>query len=82
MNKRKNKKFIYVKLIKGLNTLVFEKPEDSDYFVTTRNTLIITVSNLATILHYLVMNNILSHKILEGILEDYNTFGGEDLNVD
>ena len=49
--------------------------EDEHYFITSGNGIVISIQTLAHIINYLVQNNIMSFKVLEGILEEYNTKG-------
>ena len=49
--------------------------EDEYYFITSGNGIVISIQTLAHIINYLVQNNIMSFKVLEGILEEYNTKG-------
>lgn len=63
------------------NNLIIKKEEEvegaTEMFVSTKNSIIISISNLATLLRFLVLNNFVSHKVLEGILEEYHLFRGD-----
>jgi hypothetical protein len=65
-----------VKFIKQLNTLVIKNEDGRGLFISTVNSLIISIGNLATLLRFLVFNNFLSVKVLEGLIEEYYTFKG------
>ena len=57
------------------HNLVSIQQEDEHYFITSSNGIVINIQTLAHIINYLVQNDIMSFKILEGILEEYNTKG-------
>jgi len=65
-----------VKILKipKLNTLVI-KQYDGQFFVTDKNSIVIDVFGLASILKFMVFNKLLSHKVLEGILEEFHSTG-------
>ena len=42
-------------------------------FIASSNGFVVSISTLAHIIDYLVKNGIMSPKVLEGILEEYNT---------
>lgn len=65
-----------VKYIKPMNTLVIKNERGVGLFKSTRDSLIITINNLATLLRFLIFNNFLSVKVLEGLVEEYYTFKG------
>lgn len=68
---------IKVTQIPQLNTLVIRQYEGRDFFISVPDSIIITVCNLAHLLTFLVMNGYLSHKVLEGILEEYYSSKGD-----
>jgi hypothetical protein len=47
--------------------------EEENHFISSNSGFVISIETLAHIINYLVQNNIMSHKVLEGILEEYNT---------
>jgi len=65
-----------IKFLKDFNTIVM-KNEGRGLFITTSNSLIISITNLAYLLKILIDNNFLSIKVLEGIVEEYNSFSGK-----
>lgn len=69
-----------IKCIKlpSLNTIVIKQIEGRDFFITTQDSLVIGISSLVFILHFLIMNGFLSPKTLEGILEEWYSNRKED----
>ena len=63
---------LVVKKIPILNLITIEKQSKYDqFFVTGEKSIAISVQALSTLLAFLVHNGYFSHKILEGILEEY-----------
>lgn len=62
---------ITITRIPYMNILVIKKKGDGNFFVSTRDSIVIDIPGLAFIIKFLVMNRILNVKILEGIVEDY-----------
>jgi len=62
-----------LKVIKlpGQMPLVIKQGEGSNFFITSKDSIIISVSGLAVIVKFLVNNGIMSPKVLEGILEEF-----------
>jgi len=58
--------------IPHLNTIVIRK-RGKPFFISTKDSVVIDVVGLSFIIKFLVMNNIISHRILEGILDEYNS---------
>lgn len=56
--------------IDNLNTLVIKQLDGKGFFLTAPDSIIITVSSLSFILKFLLANNMISTKLLEGILEE------------
>lgn len=54
-----------------VNILVIKQSEGARFFITTKNSIVISVSTLAFILSFLIKNGYMSEKILEGILEEF-----------
>lgn len=67
-------KGIHVRKIDPLNLLVFDIGRDNEEVILTDTSVIISISNIYAIIKFLVFNKILSHKALEGIIEEYYTF--------
>lgn len=68
------KRGIHVRKIDPLNLLVFDIGRDNEEVILTDTSVIISIANISAIIKFLVFNKILSHKMLEGILEEYYTF--------
>lgn len=64
--------------IPNLGLLVINQTDGRDFFISAENSLVISVASLSFIMRFLVENNFISPKVLEGILEDYNTDRGKD----
>jgi hypothetical protein len=56
--------------IPNMNTIVIRQLEGKDFFITSKDSIVIGIDSLAFILKFLVMNNLMSYKVLEGILEE------------
>jgi hypothetical protein len=57
--------------------LVLKQLDGQDFFVAAPNSIVIPISKLTLILHFLVKNNMINHEILEGILEEYHSDTGK-----
>lgn len=66
-----------ISIKKIYNNLIIKHEVGDGLFISTKNSLIISIPNLCTIIRFLVMNNFLHYKVLEGILEEYNSFSGD-----
>lgn len=55
-----------------LNTLVI-KQKGRKFFISTQDSVVIDVPGLSFLLKFLVMNNLFSYRILEGILDEYRS---------
>jgi hypothetical protein len=61
-----------IKKIPGINYLVIEKLSPKDgFFYTSDRAITMAVSSFSYLLLFLVMNEYVSPKVLEGILEEY-----------
>lgn len=67
-----------VKVLKidNLNTLVIRQLGEQSFFTTTKDSIIISVPHLAVLLKYLLVRGYLNKKIIEGVLEEYNSLEG------
>lgn len=54
-----------------LNTLVLRQVGDRKFFISAQDSIVIDIPGLAFIIKCLVINNIMSIKVLEGIIEEY-----------
>ena len=59
--------------LKGVNVIVIKRTQGNEFFMTTPDSIIIGMSEFAMLLNYLVKSDIVSYKILEGILEEYHS---------
>ena len=57
----------------GGRPLVIKQEDGASFFITSKNSIIIDVSGLSFLVKFLVKNDIISYKILEGILEEYHS---------
>ena len=56
--------------IPNMNTIVIKQIDTKDFFITSRDSIVIGIDSFAFILDFLVKNDFISHKLLEGILEE------------
>ncbi len=63
--------------IPHLNTIVI-KQIGRNFFVATPDSIVIDIPGLSFILKFLVLNEIVSYRILEGILEEYRSAKGNE----
>jgi hypothetical protein len=54
-----------------INTLIIKRSKGCRFFYSTNDSLMISIPSLASLLKFLVMNEFISHKVLEGILEEF-----------
>jgi hypothetical protein len=62
------------------NTLIIKQEGGNDFFVGSRNCVVINIPSYIFILSFLVQNGLIDHQVLEGIMEDFHT-GGSNLDV-
>ena len=67
---------LQVTKLRPLNLLLLEQDEDNSFFVGTPNKIIMSVPTLSSILKFLLQENLVSPKVLEGILSEYYTDKG------
>jgi len=53
------------------NTLILRQSEGKEFFISTMDSIVISPKSLAFILKFMVINDFLSPKVLEGVLEEY-----------
>ena len=56
-----------------VNMLVLRQEDGRDFFISTKDSIIISPSSLAFILKFMLDNDFLSPKVLEGVLVEHNT---------
>jgi hypothetical protein len=64
---------ISVTLLAGTDTVVIRKGENSRAFILTNDSIIINKDTLVVLLKYMMINNLINHKVLEGLLEELHT---------
>jgi hypothetical protein len=64
---------ISVTLLPNTDTLVIRKSSDSRVFILTDNSIIISKDTLVVLLKYMMKNDLINHKIIEGLLEELHT---------
>ncbi len=62
---------IEIQHLPGVNTLIIKKKAEDRFFSSNNTTLVINLQALSYLISVLVKRNILSPKVLEGILEEY-----------
>jgi len=68
---------IRVTKIPKLSTLVIKQLDGRDFFISTQDSIVISILSLAFILKFLVINNLMSPKVLEGIISEYYSLRNE-----
>jgi hypothetical protein len=71
---------LVVQRIPHLNTLVLRQKEGRDFFIAANDSIVISVDTFAYIISFLVENSYLSPKVLEGILEEFNSTKGDSID--
>ena len=61
---------LVISRIPNLNVLVIKLTPGSRFFISTPNSLIISIPNLSSLIKYLVKGNFISIKVLEGIISE------------
>jgi len=69
---------ISIKFIKPMNTLVIKNEEGRGLFTSSNNSLVISIPNLASLLKFLILHGFLNVKVLEGLIEEYYTYLGNN----
>jgi hypothetical protein len=64
--------------IAKLNTLVIKQDVERAFFIASPTSIVLSIGTLAFIIKFLLDHDLVSPKVLEGILEEYNSskFGG------
>lgn len=63
--------------IPHMNTIVIKQTEGGRFFMTAKDSIVIDVPGLASLLKFLLFSNMISHRVLEGILEEYHSYGSK-----
>jgi hypothetical protein len=56
------------------NSLVIRQEDGKEVFLANKDTLIITTPNLAYLIKFLVFRELLSTKVLQGIIDEYYSY--------
>lgn len=64
---------VVVLRLDGLDTLVIKQDMDTRFFITTKDSIIISERNLILILNYMITNGYMSPKLIQGMLEELYT---------
>lgn len=63
--------------IPNMNIVVIKQTEGGNFFVSTKDSIVIDIFGLSSILKFMLFSGILSPRVLEGILEEYDSMKGE-----
>lgn len=64
-----------VNIVKLKNAYIIKKSKGSNFFATTEDSIIIPTFNFSALIKFMVFRELLSPKVLEGILNEwYNRF--------
>jgi hypothetical protein len=58
--------------INNLNTVVIKQLDGRGFFIATPDSIVMSIPSLTFILKFLLINKMISPKIIEGILEEAN----------
>lgn len=64
---------ISITALPGTDTLVIRKESDSRVFILTDDSIIISKGTLVVLLKYMMEHNMINHKTIEGLLEEFHT---------
>lgn len=60
--------------IPGTDVLVIKKSDpDSNFFITSKDSFIISKAGLITLLNYMLKNGFIDERVIKGLLEEYHT---------
>lgn len=62
--------------IPHMNTIVIKQSGDKRFFVSTQDSIVIDLFGLSSILKFLLFSGMMSKRVLEGILEEYDSVKG------
>ena len=60
--------------IPNMNIIVI-KQSGGNFFVSTKDSIVIDIFGLSSILKFLLFSKMMSPRVLEGLLEEYNSYG-------
>lgn len=56
-----------------MNTIVIKQSGDKKFFVATPDSIVIDIFGLSSILKFLLFSKMLSKRVLEGVLEEFDS---------
>jgi len=68
-----NQPKLTVTKLPGTMPLVIKQEAGASFFITSKDSIVIDVAGLTFLVKFLVTNGMMDHKILEGILEEFNS---------
>jgi len=63
--------------IPNMNIIVIKQSGGSNFFVSTKDSILIDIFGLSSILKFLLFSGMMSPKVLSGILEEWESSKGE-----
>lgn len=52
--------------------IIIKKEKESEFFISSSDSFIISVPNLASLLKFMLDKSLLSPKVIQGVLDEYN----------
>lgn len=71
---------LIVQRIPHLNTIIMRQRDGRDFFIAANDSIVISVDTFAYIIKFLIDNSYISPKVLEGILEEFNSTKGDSID--
>lgn len=59
--------------IPNMNIIVIKQLEGEKFFISTKDSIVIDIFGLSSILKFLLFSGMLSHRVLEGLLEEFHS---------
>jgi hypothetical protein len=60
-----------------LNTIVIKKDKDDNFFITSPDSIVISIFNFSVLLKVMLYQNKISPKLLESLIEEYRSYKGD-----
>ena len=64
--------------IPNMNIIVIKQTEGGKFFVSTKDSIVIDIFGLSSILKFLLFSGMISKRVLTGILEEYDDMKGRE----
>ena len=77
MNEDKSRATLRIAKIPRFNTLVFKQSPGGRFFISAQDSIVIDIPGLMFIIKFLVVNNLLNIKALEGVINECREILGE-----